>query len=148
MGLLTDLLGATGLNENRKEIYLEESGQEPQGTAQEAIQKQLQTLDRAARGIPLEAGQKAAVDITERMKKAARNGETKVTYDQPSLDDILGSIFGEKTVPKVEQHNGVEDVFGDILGEIGKELSNKGAKTKRDGRVMSIDLSDIMDSLK
>ncbi|CAM3316652.1 hypothetical protein [Vagococcus fessus] len=148
MGLLTDLLGATGLNENKKEIYLEDSGQKPEGTAQEAIQKQLETLDRAARGIPLEAGHKAAVDITERMKEAARKGETQVTYEQPNLDDILGSIFGKKVAPKVEQHSGVEDVFGDILGEIGKELSNKGAKTKRNGKVMSIDLSDIMDSLR
>lgn len=198
MGLLTDLLGATGLNENKQDIYLNQEGPAPTGSAQETIQNQLETLDKAARGIPLEAGQKAAIDITDLIKKAAKKGETQVEYEAPDLGDILGSIFGSDASPKVEQHRqsgglgdilgdilggnpqgqqqqqqqtpdltdilgsifggnqtkvqeqqaGVNDVFGDILGQLGKELTSKGAKTQMNGKKMSIDISDILGMFK
>lgn len=198
MGLLTDLLGATGLNENKQDIYLNENGQAPVGSAQETIQNQLETLDQAARGIPLEAGQKAAIDITDLIKKAAKKGETQVEYEAPDLSDILGSIFGGDASPKVEQHRqtgglgdilgdilgnktqtntqtqssstdltdilgsifggnetkvqeqktGMNDVFGDILGQLGSELTQKGAKTQVNGKKMNIDITDILGMFK
>lgn len=198
MGLLTDLLGATGLNENKQDIYLNENGTAPAGSAQETIQNQLETLDQAARGIPLEAGQKSAIDITDLIKKAAKKGETKVEYEAPDLGDILGSIFGKEVSPKVEQHresgglgdilgdilgnksqtqaqpektspdltdilgsifggnqrkveeqkSGVNDVFGDILGQLGSELTKKGAKTEVNGNKMNIDITDILGMFK
>lgn len=196
MGLLTDLLGATGLNENKQDIYLNENGPAPEGSAQETIQNQLETLDQAARGIPLEAGQKSAIDITDLIKKAAKKGETQVEYEAPDLSDILGSIFGGDASPKVEQHRqsgglgdilgdlmgskkqetqtqsspdltdilgsifggnekkvqeqktGMNDVFGDILGQLGSELTKKGAKTEVNGNKMNIDISDILGMFK
>ncbi|QIL46456.1 hypothetical protein G7081_04915 [Vagococcus coleopterorum] len=196
MGLLTDLLGATGLDQNKQDIYLNEAGPAPAGSAQESIQNQLETLDKAARGIPLEAGQKAAIDITDLIKEAAKKGQTKVEYEAPDLGDILGSIFGQGQSPKVEQHrqsgglgdilgdilggkpstqqapktpdlgdilggmfggnqtkvqeqkSGMNDVFGDILGQLGKELTQKGAKTQVNGNKMNIDITDILGMFK
>lgn len=143
MGLLTDLLGATGLNENKQDIYLNSEGPAPTGSAQETIQNQLETLDQAARGIPLEAGQKAAIDITDLIKKAAKKGETQVEYEAPDLGDILGSIFGSDASPKVEQHRqsgGLGDILGDILG--GKQTQAPQPQTQQ-----SPDLTDILGSI-